>query len=259
MHPLVAAVWLTVSVAALVSLARGGYAIGLDFEGGATLSFAPLAGDGRCDPQAVDAWMRARHGALAYKLDPVGDRCRLSVTGLTDEATVDALAHTLLAEHATPLTVEYRDVIAPSIAPVLGRPLALALAATATLSWCVTLVRPVRAIAAGGAALTTLAFGLAWVLGLGSTLSRASYLAALWFVPAIATLTATSGRPRFRRGLVGLLLLAVLVAAAMAVQALDVRGVGEFVWVRAAARLALTFVVPAVALALLAIWSAREE
>lgn len=259
MHPLVAAIWLTVSVAALVSLARGGYAIGLDFEGGATLSFAPVADDGRCDPQLVDAWMRARHGGLAYELGTVGERCRLSVTGLTDEATVDALAHTLLAEHPTPLTVEHRHVIAPIFAPVLGRPTALALGATATLSWCATLVRPVRAIAAGGAALTTLVVGLAWVLGLGSTLSRASYLAALWFVPAIATLTATSGRPRFRCGLVGLLLLAVLVAAAMAVQALDIRAVGEFVWVRAAARLALTFVVPALALALLAIWSAREE
>jgi len=258
-RPLVAAVWLTVSVAALTGLARGGHAIGLDFEGGATLSFAPVADDGRCDPQAVEAWMHARHGALAYELRTVGARCRLSITGLTDEPTVDALAHTLLAEHPTPLTVEERHVIAPTLAPVLGRPTALALGATATLLWCATLVRPVRAIAVGGAAVTTLAVGLAWVLGLGSTLSRASYLAALWFVPAIATLTATSGRPRFRRGLVGLLLLAGLVAAATAVQTLDVRAAGELVWVRAAARMARTLVVPVVALALLAIWSAREE
>jgi hypothetical protein len=258
-HPLAAAVWLTVSVAALVGLARGGYAIGLDFEGGATLSFAPVADDGRCEPRAVDAVMRARHGALAYELRTMGARCELNFAGLTDEPTVDAVARTLLAEHATPLTVEGRFVIAPIFAPVLGRPTALALGATATLLWCATLVRPVRAIAAAGAAVTTLAVGLAWLLGLGSTLSRASYLAALWFAPAIAILTATSGRPRFRRGLVGLLSLAGLVAAATALQALDVRAAGELVWVRAAARMTLTLVVPAAALALLAIWSAREQ
>ncbi|WP_256254124.1 hypothetical protein [Nannocystis exedens] len=41
-------------------------------------------------------------------------------------------------------------------------------------------------------------------------------------------------------------------------QALDVRAAGELVWVRAAARMALTHVVPTVALALLAIGSVRE-
>ncbi|WAS90009.1 hypothetical protein [Nannocystis punicea] len=258
-HRLAAVVWLTLSVAALASLARGGYAIGLDFEGGATLGLVPNDDDGRCDPRAVDAVMRARHGALAYELQTAGNRCRLSFTGLTDEPTVDAVARTLLAEHAAPLAVEERFVIAPAFAPVLGRPTALGLGAAATLLWGATLVNRVRAIAVVGAAVTTLVVGLAWVLGLGSTLGRASYLAALWFVPAITTLTATSGRPRFRRGLVGLLLFAGLVIAAAVVQTLEVRASSELVWVRAGARLALTIFVPAVALALLAIWSGREE
>jgi hypothetical protein len=257
-HPFAAAVWLSVSVAALVSLARGGYAIGLDFEGGAMLSLAPLAGGGRCDPREVEAVLRARHPELAYALEAAGERCRLSFAGLADEATVDAVAGIVVTEAATRLTVEDRFVIAPTIAPALGSPTALGFGVTAALLWGASLVSRARVLAIAGAAVTALVVGLAWLLGNGGTLSRASYLAALWFAPALALLTATSGRPRFRRGLVGLLVLAGLVAVAAAVQTLDARAAGELAWVRAAARMALAQAVLAVALALLAIWTMRE-
>ncbi|MFY0532304.1 hypothetical protein [Nannocystis pusilla] len=257
MHPFAAAVWLSVSVAALVSLARGGYAIGLDFEGGAMLSL--LAEGGRCEPREVDAVMRARHPDLVYALEAAEERCRLKFAGLADEAIVDAVARTVVTEVATPITVEDRHVIAPVFAPALGRPTALALAVAATLLWGASLVRPARALAVVGAAVTALVVGLAWLLGNGSTLGRASYVAALWFAPAIAVLTATSGRPRFRRGFVGLLVLAVLVAVAAALQTLDVRAAGELAWVRAAARMALAHAVLAAALALLAIGTVRES
>lgn len=256
MHPFAAAVWLSVSVAALVSLARGGYPIGLDFEGGAMLSL--VAEGGRCEPREVDAVLQARHPDLAYALEATGERCRLNFAGLTDEATVDAVARALVTEAATPITVESRHVITPTLAPVLGRPTALALGVTATLLWGASLVLPVRALAVAGAVVSALVVGLAWLLGSGGVLSRASYLAAVWFAPAVAVLTATSGRPRFRRGFVGLLALAVLVAVAAAMQTLDVRAAGELAWVRAAARMALAHVVVAVALALLAIWTVRE-
>ncbi|MCY0994491.1 hypothetical protein OV203_45630 [Nannocystis sp. ILAH1] len=258
MHPFAAAAWLSVSVAALVSVARGGDAIGLDFEGGAMLSLATLAEDGRCDPREVDAVLQARHPDLVYALEAAGERCQVNFAGLSDEPTVDAVARTLVTEPATRLTVEHSDVLTPALTPVLGRPTALALGVTATLLWCASLVSRGRALAVAGAAVTALAFGLAWLLGSGSTLSRASYLAAVWFAPAIAVLTATSGRPRFRCGFVGVLVLAVLVAVAAAVQTLDVRAAGELAWVRAAARMALTHAVPAAALALLAIWTVRE-
>lgn len=258
-HRLAAAAWLLVSLAALASLARGGYAIGIDFEGGALLSFAPLADDGRCDARQIDAAMRARHPALEYELRSRSTGCELNFRGLTDGPTLDAVARTVLTEHATPLAVDARHVVEPSYAPVLGRPTALALGATATLLWCATLVLPARALAVAGAALTALTVGLTWILGLGGTLGRASYLAALWFAPALATLTATSGRPRLRRSLVGVFLLAGLIAAATAGQGIDVGTSSELLSVRAAARLALTHVVLAVALAPLAIWTVRAE
>jgi hypothetical protein len=247
-----------VSAVALAGLARGDHAIGLDFEGGAMVMLAPFADDGRCDPQTVDKVMRARHPTVVYRLDASGDRCGLNFPGLTDEPSLDAIERTLLAEHTPQLAVDYRDVIRPIFAPALGLPTALGLGVTATLLWCLALAIPARPLAVAAAPSSALVVGLAWLLELGSTLSRASYLAALWFAPAIAILTATSGRPRLRRGLVGLLVFAGLIIAATAVKSLDVRTVGDLVWVRAAARMAFAHAPLAAGLALLAIWTMRD-
>jgi hypothetical protein len=137
---------------------RAQLAIGLDFEGGAM--FVVRGGE-------PDAIFQALHDVGARRF--TFEREHLMVPDMTQREA---------DEFQRRIKVEYASVIAPTLAPWMGRPLATAIAVLAGLAWALcAFVRPRIAIAVAGA-LLTLAGLVALHGAIGGTLSRATYYGA---------------------------------------------------------------------------------
>jgi len=206
-------------VALVVWLGRAQLAIGLDFEGGAM--FVIRGGE-------PDAIFQALHdvGARRFTLE----REHLMVPDMTQRQA---------DEFQRRIKVEYASVIAPALAPWMGRPLAIAIAALAGIAWALcAFVRRRIAIAFAGA-LITIAGLVALHGAIGGTLSRGAYYGAA--VAAGAVFASAFGK---RGWIAAGLFLALGVA-------MWLLGVGPY---RAAGRIVVNFIPAWVVVAGLCVW-----
>lgn len=199
-------------------LGRAQLAIGLDFEGGAMFT------------------VHAEPDAIYQALHDVGAR-RFTVEGT--RVMVPDMTQRQADEFQRRIKVEYASVIAPTLAPWMGRPLAIAIAVLAGIAWALcAFVRRRIAIAVAGALLTIA--GLVALHGaIGGTLSRGAYFGAA--VAAGAVFASAFGK---RGWIAGGAFLAVGVAMLLL-------GKGPY---HAAGRIAVNFIPVWAAVAVVCVW-----
>ncbi|HEY1555284.1 MAG TPA: hypothetical protein VGF94_10675 [Kofleriaceae bacterium] len=196
------------SVACALYLAYGGYAIGLDFEGGVHVVVRAPAGD-------ADARAELEHAIGAAKIESSADTYAIEIAGGDDH---DAAA--VIGELPPGFQVEAKHVIHPVLDPALGRRFATYLAAVAALAWLAgfairrgSLAMVATLALAAAAAVVELVHG-------GGTLSRATYIAAFELaLPASLAVALAAGR-RATAAVPGLVLLGLVLAASIVAAAI---------------------------------------
>jgi len=176
------------SIACALYLARGAYAVGLDFEGGVHVVVRAPAG-------ATDArgeLERAVDGVVAgAKLENVGDVYAIELAGGDDHD-----ARLVIGALPTGFRVEDQQVIRAVLDPRLGRTLGTLLAALAAACWLGGLRIRRGSLAMVGTLALAWAAALAELVHGGATLSRTTHIAALGLaLPAALAIALAAGRP----------------------------------------------------------------